>query len=301
MRARHVRRHRPRQADGGDQPERRGNRDELRAVQADRGEQQSGADRGIGAKPNRRRRGHGSATAPDRGAGAGTRSRQSRTTSSPETRCTHSSGRSVSRCPSAGTAIAFTSSGETKSRPSSAARQRASLRSASEPRGLAPTCDLRMLAGGRDEVDHVEPDGAVDVNAFDGSLHGQELVARARRCQHDLVGHPLAPALEHLPLVVARRIADPGPHQEAVELRLRQRVRALILDRVLGRDHEERRVEDAGLALDRHLALRHRLEQRRLGLRRRAVDLVGKQEVRKDRARPELEGARRPAGRSTTR
>ena len=46
---------------------------------------------------------------------------------------------------------------------------------------------------------------------------------------------------------------------------------------------------------DRHLALLHHLEQRRLHLRRRAVDLVGEQEVAEDR--PELgveRAARRP-------
>ena len=42
--------------------------------------------------------------------------------------------------PRPGTATAFTSSGVAKSRPCSAARQRASFSSASEPRGLAPTC-----------------------------------------------------------------------------------------------------------------------------------------------------------------
>ena len=45
----------------------------------------------------------------------------------------------VSRCPSAGTATAFTSSGMTKSRPASAAFARESLSSAMLPRGLAPT------------------------------------------------------------------------------------------------------------------------------------------------------------------
>ena len=71
----------------------------------------------------------------------------SRTTSSGRTRCTQSSGRSVSRWASAGTATAFTSSGVTKSRPRSAARQRASLSSASDPRGLAP--DLRRARSSR--------------------------------------------------------------------------------------------------------------------------------------------------------
>ena len=44
-----------------------------------------------------------------------------------------------------------------------------------------------------------------------------------------------------------------------------------------------------GRALDRHLALLHRLEQRGLRLRRSTVDLVGEEEVREDRAGAELE------------
>ena len=42
---------------------------------------------------------------------------------------------------------------------------------------------------------------------------------------------------------------------------------------------------------DRHLALLHHLEQRRLHLRGRAVDLVGEQEVAEDRAELGVEGA----------
>ena len=44
-------------------------------------------------------------------------------------------------------------------------------------------------------------------------------------------------------------------------------------------------------ALDRDLPLLHRLEQRRLRLRGRPVDLVGEQQVREDRPGPELEVA----------
>ena len=53
--------------------------------------------------------------------GVGTVSSASATTSSPRTRCTQSSGRSMSRWARAGIAIAFTSSGTTKSRPETAA------------------------------------------------------------------------------------------------------------------------------------------------------------------------------------
>ncbi len=68
--------------------------------------------------------------------------------------------------------------------------------------------------------------------------------------------------------------------QEAVELRLGQRIGALMLDRVLRGDDHEPAAELMGLAVDGHIALLHRLQQGGLGLRRRAVDLVGQQQLR---------------------
>ena len=59
-------------------------------------------------------------------------------------------------------------------------------------------------------------------------------------------------------------------------------------------DHEERALEDVGLSVDRHLRLLHRFEERRLGLRRRAVDLVHEDDVREDRPVPEPERAALP-------
>ena len=95
--------------------------------------------------------------------------------------------------------------------------------------------------------------------------------------------------VEHLRLLGERRVAEREPHREPVELRLGQRIRALVLDRVLRRDHHERPLERIRDAVDRDLALLHALEQRRLRLRRRAVHLVDEQQVREHRARPELE------------
>ncbi len=100
---------------------------------------------------------------------------------------------------------------------------------------------------------------------------------------------PLLP--DDLHLFVELGVAERRPQREAVELRLGQRERALLLDRVLGRDHEERVGERPGDPVDRHLALGHRLEQRRLRLRHRPVDLVDEQDVGEDRPRPELEVA----------
>ena len=89
----------------------------------------------------------------------------------------------------------------------------------------------------------------------------------------------------------ARRVAERRPEEEPVELGLGERERALVLDRVLRREQEERSRHGPRRPVHRDLPLRHRLEQRRLGLRHRAVDLVDEDDVREDRPRAELEVA----------
>ncbi len=79
-------------------------------------------------------------------------------------------------------------------------------------------------------------------------------------------------------------VVDQDLEHEAVDLGLRQRIRALRLDRVLRRQHEEGLGHRVRRVRDRHLPLLHHLEQRRLHLRGSAVDLVGEQEVAEDRA-----------------
>ncbi len=86
-------------------------------------------------------------------------------------------------------------------------------------------------------------------------------------------------------------IIDVDLHQEAVELRLRQRIGALLLDRVLGREHVEGARNVVPVAGDGHVVLLHRLQQRRLGARARAVDLVGHQQLGEDRPTDEAEAA----------
>ena len=97
--------------------------------------------------------------------------------------------------------------------------------------------------------------------------------------------------LDDRDLVVLRRIAERRAQEEAVELCLRQRERSLLLDRVLGREHEERLGQRTRDAVDRHLLLCHGLEERGLRLRHCAVDLVDEEDVREHRPRPELEVA----------
>ena len=78
-------------------------------------------------------------------------------------------------------------------------------------------------------------------------------------------------------------MVDHDVEHEAIELRLGQRVRALQLDRVLRREDVERLLQLIRASLDRDAVLLHRFEERRLGFRRRAVDLIGEHDVREDR------------------
>ena len=93
-------------------------------------------------------------------------------------------------------------------------------------------------------------------------------------------------------LDLRRRVADAEAEDEAIELRLGQRVGAGEVLRVLSRDDEERVRQRIGDAVDRDLLLVHRLEERGLCSRARSVDLVGQEHVREDRSLTKGEVAR---------
>jgi hypothetical protein len=99
-------------------------------------------------------------------------------------------------------------------------------------------------------------------------------------------------AAQHLDLDRLLGVPDRELHQEAVQLRLRQAVRAVHLDRVLRGDDEERARHTVAVPVDRDVALLHDLEQRRLGLRRGPIDLVRHDDVGEDGSAVELELAR---------
>jgi hypothetical protein len=139
-----------------------------------------------------------------------------------------------------------------------------------------------------DEVDDVTVDAVLDEDPRRLLDHACD-PGRARH-RLELVERDAGGLLgEHARLLGGRRVADVDPHREPVELRLGQRIRALVLDRVLRRHDHERAPEHVADAVDRDLVLLHALEQRGLRLRRRAVDLVDEEEVREDRAGAELE------------
>ena len=107
-------------------------------------------------------------------------------------------------------------------------------------------------------------------------------VLRAHRGLHRgplAAGHPP----HDLHLLLAVRVVHAELQHETVDLRFRQRVGALLLDRVLGRQDQERIRQVEGPVAQRDLPFLHRLEQRALDLGGGAVDLVGKQQVGEDR------------------
>src|SRR2546427_3746531 len=122
-------------------------------------------------------------------------------------------------------------------------------------------------------------------------LQGAHLIGRRHAFDRRVVRATLPASLEDLDLLLPRGIADVNLQQEPIDLGLRERIRALVLDRILRRDHEKRPVQRERLALQCRLAFLHRLEQGGLGLRRGAVNLIREEDVREDRAASEDEVA----------
>ncbi len=90
-------------------------------------------------------------------------------------------------------------------------------------------------------------------------------------------------ALQHNFFFFRGRIGDAKLHQEAIQLRFRQRISTFEIDRILGGEDGKCRRKRITRSVDRYLPFLHALQQRRLRSRRHAVDLVDQQEAGKDR------------------
>ena len=98
---------------------------------------------------------------------------------------------------------------------------------------------------------------------------------------------------DDLDLLLLRGIADLQLEHEAVELRLRQRIGAFLLDRVLRGETKNGSGSSYVWPPAVTRVLLHRLEQGRLRLRRGAVDFVGEHQVGEDRPVQEVEDCAR--------
>src|SRR5207253_2020799 len=91
-------------------------------------------------------------------------------------------------------------------------------------------------------------------------------------------------AIENGKLLFLIWIGELQLEHEAIDLRFRKRIGALLFDRVLSSKHEEWHLESIARLANGHLFFLHRLEQRALHLGGGAVDLVGQDQIGKDGA-----------------
>ena len=101
-------------------------------------------------------------------------------------------------------------------------------------------------------------------------------------------------AFQNFDFLVAAGIAHLDHEHEAVQLRFGEGVSALLLDGILGGEHEERIRKIVGAAAAGGAALLHGFQQGGLGLGRGAVDFVRQQEIGEDGSADEFQLA--PAG-----
>ena len=200
---------------------------------------------------------------------------------------------------STGCASAATSSSPGTRRPWISARARIASISACAARGPGPQLTASRTAAWVSGVPGRAARTRSRMRSSTGSPTGSRRISRcaAIRLSASKTGSATASSMPVVARMISRSDAAVGVahvdlQQEPVELRLGQRIGALLLDRVLRRQHVERPRQDAALPGDRDLLLLHRLQERRLGARARAVDLVGHQELAEDRAVDEAEGAR---------
>ena len=147
------------------------------------------------------------------------------------------------------------------------------------------------LARGENDVDDVILHAVIDVD-FVHDRAGLDDLAGIDHGRHVELRRGGRHQVEDLPLLRFRRVADAQFEHEPVELGFGKLVGALLLQGILRGEDQERIGQLVGLIADGHLPLLHRFEQRALDLGRGAVDLVGEDQVREERAVLDRELAR---------
>ncbi len=131
----------------------------------------------------------------------------------------------------------------------------------------------------------------IDFDLRDGVLHGKNVAHVGDRFER-LNGVGACAHAQNFALGFVRGIAHADAHEEAIELRFRERVRAMVLDRILRGDHEKRIRQRERFAVHRDLRFVHGLEERGLRARCGAVDFIREHDVGENRAGTKFKFAR---------
>ena len=145
------------------------------------------------------------------------------------------------------------------------------------------------IAGRGDHIDDVVLDRLLHVHQTNRLARFKELLRGAdridaerafvfRRSEKNMVGH----TVHDFSFVRRGRIVDLNVHHESVHLRFSQRIGSFLLDGILGRHDQERRLQLVAGVADGDLQFLHALKQRTLHFCRRTVDLICKHQVGED-------------------
>ncbi len=100
--------------------------------------------------------------------------------------------------------------------------------------------NLRMLAGGIGQGNDVGEHVVVHGHLLHRFPHRDQIMGVHNLIHGRLGRSPLQAAAQHRRLLLFGQIAQFEPDREAVQLRLGQRIGALVFDRVVGGQHDER-------------------------------------------------------------
>src|SRR5216684_2088322 len=147
------------------------------------------------------------------------------------------------------------------------------------------------LARAVDDLESVIVQAGVDFDVRNGLLHGQNIADICDRIERieRIIANALA---QNFLFRFVRGIAHFDAHQKAVELRFRQGIGAVMLDRILRGNHEKRLRQRERFAVDGDLRLVHGFEKRGLRARRGAIDFIGEDHVGENRPGAEFKFAR---------
>ena len=149
----------------------------------------------------------------------------------------------------------------------------------------------RIHASRLHQRNHVRFKRFVDVNLAD-IVPGRNHFVRSRYRLERIKRAPIAMRTQNIQFRLRCRIAKRQTNQETVHLRFGQRKHAMEFHGVFCRKHHEQFRERIPFTLQRNLAFFHRFQQCTLRSRRRAVDFVCEQDLRKHRSLADFELAR---------
>ena len=130
----------------------------------------------------------------------------------------------------------------------------------------------------------------VDVHRTNDLLTGDQVSRRDNRLE--MIERMLVlQHFQHRELFVHAWITQTKLHQESIELSFGKGKSALVVNRVLSGDDQERRRQLVGRTVNRDAAFSHRFEQRRLSSRRGAVDFIRQHNLSENRAGAKLKFA----------